>query len=378
MSSLLIVSSNTAQVLTSLAENLGDLRVAHNSNRPEALALFEEALELFQRCLGIQELAFAKQENSTEGQAEAELEAEAELAQVTATYTNTTPVSPDEDERWTSIIEPITQSTLLDTLIAQIETLTNICGLVVSQGAFQSKWIEDYASTVLDKTNAYSQRQPRAEEISLVKANLRCALADAQFRSGQLELLSYEHMVETAFDIGSMPSPRALCDRADSSLTLNASICAVVQISSLNEDEGSRLNELRWKHITRALGDLTAAARLPDAENVPKIHIRRGDCEMLRYRLGEAPTSYGPSRKNAAVLLKNAETYYRGASKAANVQGSNEEEEESRVKEAVVNSIGGNRSMLVDLVDKDRKTVDLVLEEMMDDNLISRIEMIQI
>lgn len=40
-------------------------------------------------------------------------------------------LAPDEpqDDRWATIVEPITNGTLLDTILAQIETLTLLCNL---------------------------------------------------------------------------------------------------------------------------------------------------------------------------------------------------------------------------------------------------------
>ena len=69
----------------------------------------------------------------------------------------------------------------------------------------------------------------------------------------------------------------------------------------------------RWKALTAAIDCLTAASKLPTASNLAKIHVLRGDVELLRYQLGQGHQPYDVATKNSQVLCKNAEKFYRGA-----------------------------------------------------------------
>jgi hypothetical protein len=96
---------------------------------PDSLALLEEALGLFQRCLSLQEFQY------TEFQAQAEAptdDASMDDADVPSAEEGGASLSSDEpqDDRWATIIEPITNETLLDTILAQVETLTLLCNLI--------------------------------------------------------------------------------------------------------------------------------------------------------------------------------------------------------------------------------------------------------
>ena len=90
----------------------------------DLLPALEEALELFQRCLAVQEYQY------TEFNAQAEALSEPDPDDGGATLSeapSATSSEPPQDDRWASIVEPVTNDTLLDTLIAQLETLTLLC-----------------------------------------------------------------------------------------------------------------------------------------------------------------------------------------------------------------------------------------------------------
>lgn len=374
----LIPDSNTAQVLTSLAEASSERQFASDPIREGALRMFQEALELFQRCLQVQELRFTQAEEQASQMAETAGASQGEDVDMS-------PGSPSDgpgDGDWATIVEPITKNTLLDTVIALLETLTAICSLVSTQTTAGLNWIEEYyCGTVREKFSVYSlpTDAARNEEIALKTANFACALSDAGFRSGHLNPATYELELFNAFNqVPSLTSsPQALCDQADAELGFNASIQALlpVLLDSDSEHSLAQLNGLRWTHITRALDALTAASKLPDVQNLPRIHLRRGDCELFRHRLSEASArgqAYDTALKSAKTLVKNAETYFRGASALARHEGAVDEEREAAVKEAVTWALmgqGGDR--LAGLWRKDSKGVGEVVQEMLDEDLLS-------
>jgi hypothetical protein len=57
-----------------------------------------------------------------------------------------------QDDRWATIVEPITNSTLLDTLLAQVETLTLLCNLIpASSEPTLLTFISEYSSKLLSQ-----------------------------------------------------------------------------------------------------------------------------------------------------------------------------------------------------------------------------------
>lgn len=375
---LLISYSNTAQVLTTLAEASSESQFASDAIYEGAIRMFQEALELFQRCLQVQALRFT--------QAEEEVgEVAATAAENPGEDVNMSPGSTSDgsgDGDWATVIEPVTKDTILDTVIAQLETLTAICSLMGSRTTTGLDWIEEYyRATIRETIDFYglSTDATRNEEIAHKTANFACALSDAGFRGGHLDLATYERELSAAFDqvLSLAINPQALCDQADAELAFNAGIQALLPnlLNSDSQHSLAQLKSLRWRHISRALDALTAASKLPDVENLPRIHLRRGDCELFRHRLSESSAedqAYDTALKSAKTLVKNAETYYRGAGALARHDGAIDEEREAAVKEAVTWALmgqGGDR--LAGLWRKDADWVRKVVREMLDEDLLS-------
>lgn len=366
---LLTICSNTAQVLTSLAENLSEGRAAVNDRRNEALHLFQEALELFQRCLNVQEYKFSQaQENAAQ---EAEVPSDSDNTDVAPSSGNESHIS--EEEVWAAVDEPITPDTLLDTTIAQLDTLTEICSLGSSHTRNDLAWIEEFYRTELQgKIDSYNNYNDRKHEVALSKANFISSISEAAFRGGKLDRLTYERELTAAFshhDLDLNKDPQGLCDKADAHLSFNTSIQNAMQQTQANEFP--QIGSICWKHITKALDSLTAASKLPDAQNLPRIHLRRGDCELLRLHLGEAPLNYDLAIKSASTLLKNAEVYFRGAAALAkSSEDAAEEQKEAEVKEAIVMALADDSQRLGLLIKAQRDAVGAIAEEMTDEGLL--------
>ena len=360
-------SSNTAQVLTSLAEAISEGKKPLDSPRDEALRLFQESLELFQRCLNIQEFKLTQdQENGTQ---EAQPSPDANSARIDKTSSAAS--NELEEEVWASVEEPVTKDTLFDTTIAQLDTLTAICSLGSSHTGLA--WVEEYYHTTLkEKVSFYVNGSNRHHEAALAQAKFTCALSDAAFRGGRLDLYTYENELNAAFtsqDLDLSNDLPNLCDKADAELALSASVQAAIR--QAQSTELAQISSVCWKHITKALDSLTAASKLPDGQNLPRIHLRRGDCELLRLHLGDAPLNYDLAVKGAETLLKNAGIYFRGAANLAKKGvGTEEEKNEAEVKESIVAGLAGDAEKLSFLVKTRRDLVEQIVEEMRDEALL--------
>jgi hypothetical protein len=121
----------------------------------------------------------------------------------------------------------------------------------------------------------------------------------------------------------------------------------------------------RWKALTTALECLTAASKLPTASNLAKIHILRGDVELLRYQLGQDQPAYEVAAKNGQVLCKNAEKFYRGASALCEDK---EERLEASVKEALAEAFLGDVSKIGDFAKQ--QEARSILESSIDEGLV--------
>lgn len=339
------------------------------SSRGNALEAFREALELFQRCFNIQEYQWNEEQSAmtTMSVTPSQGQREEKKSNVNEEKSRTT-----QEEQWVRIVEPITAGTLLDTMIAQIDTMTVMCGLIVLQDPSGLPWMEEYSSSLFEKFSSLTGDSSRSPEIFLSKANLQCAYADASFRVGNIDLPTYQRELNEAFnkDLDLSEVAQGLCDRADAFMSFVLSTHSALASASLGGHEVAQLNDLHWRYLTKALTDLTAATKLPDVLSLAKLHIRRGDCELMRYRLGEAPSSYPQASQNAVLLLKNAETYYRGAVKLAQVDKSQQEKSEALVKEAVVSSLHGVGTKNSELLRGNKGRIQAVVEEMTDEGLL--------
>jgi len=337
------IFSNTAQCLTSLSEALQDDR--SGGPREDSLKLLEEALELFQRCLTLQEYNFS--ESQAESQSAPEDDAE-DMLDTEDSGVSMTDSQPPQDDRWASIVEPVTNDTLLDTVLAQLETLTTLCGLVTGNEGRGLVWIEEYSTDLINqKMPAYVQGTDREDEAALTRANFIAALADSNFRSQRIAGPTYELALSDAYaPLDIAQDPEGLCDKAEALLAYNSSL----RLSYVDAERQKAHNISRWKALTAALESLTSATKIPSADNLPKIHMTRGDVEILRYQLGQAPSLYEPAAKNGATLLKNAVTFYKGAASLAQASGLQKEAQEGAIKIALGTSLAGQGEELKDLV----------------------------
>ena len=364
---MLIDTSNMAQVLSSVAEIVGEGRRAEAYDKTKALTLLQEALELLLRCADVQEMQF--DEASRQDPADMHNE------ENTVNDDNDRMSDVSTDEKWASIDESVTKDSLVDTAIAQLETLTTACSLIAPHQDRSLPWIEEY-STAIMQTNlpVYIQRTDRQADVAIATANFTSAYSDASFRCGRIDLHTYQMELDLAWpqDVDFPGDPRALCDMADAAITFNASVTQYVLSDISNEEQHrTEIRKLQWKYLSKALDNLTTASNISGALNLPRIHLRRGDCELLRCRLGDEPAPYDIALKSAPTLMKNAEVFYRGAASLATSEGASEEAKEARIKEAIVRAIFGDGGRLLEHLKTDRAAVEDVVQDMREEDMLS-------
>jgi hypothetical protein len=374
---------NTAQVLSSCAEEL-----AKDPNIPdtEALRLLEEALELQNRCLALQEYQYTENQRQEAAMREAMESNQLDTGSVPTheTLVGDRENSPREPEQqWASVVEPVTKDSLLDTIEAQLSTLTTLCGLLGSSSgiapASSLAWVEEYAAKVLKlKLPAYldsvSARRP---EMALAKANFTSALLGAGFRSGNLDPQTYKRERDVAFadpDLALTESSAASIANASSMIAFNTALAENLLIDIVP------LSALRWNALGVAVDSLTQASKLAaaPADDVTKSHMLRGDASLLQYQLSRPPTHYQTAISNATSLLKNAEVFFRNASRVAQDE---DERDEALLKEAVVLASYGERSVtrLVDIVNRRGNIwTSTRIEDMVDEGLIVKDDLVNL
>lgn len=328
---------NTAQVLTSLAEVNTEGKHPSESHVQEALKYLHEALELFQRCLVLQELQFTEFQQQKGMPQSDDLEGAQQQQQESEESNNSS--APAESEVWAAVVQPVTKNTLIDTAVAQLETLATLCGLLTFDTGSSLAWIEECSSGLLrEKIAGYVEGTDRKNEVAIARAKFICTLAEITYRSGRIDLETYRNEITSAFGEGVDISqdPSGLCSHAEALVAFNNS---VADSQLFDADVLASLVDMRWQALTLALDRLTAASKLPHADNLPKIHIARGDAEMYRLRLGQSPFLHIVAKNNSKTLLKNAETYYRGAAAIAQRDGWAEERLEGGAKEAIAKGL---------------------------------------
>lgn len=313
---------NTAQVLTAIAE-----AYAKDPNRTEqdALQPLEEALELQERCLGLQELEL---EQSLQQQKEVEAQWEAENIELKATEsvastsedTNNSPAAGTE-EQWASIVEPVTKSTLIDTILAELGTLTTLSSILSSSPAAAPAstlaWIEEFSSKTFQSKLQFLLQDAEAEkqqEVALAKAVFSSALVEAGYRLGAIDSSTYKRERDEAFRVPELNLERnfaALQANANSLVAFNAAL------SDVDASTAASQAAQRWNALSAAIANMATASKIsgPVPDDLAETHFVRGNCSLLQHRLSQPPASYQPAIANAVQLLKNAGVFYRNASK---------------------------------------------------------------
>ncbi|KAL3469868.1 hypothetical protein BJX99DRAFT_264791 [Aspergillus californicus] len=366
---------NAAQVLTSLAEAVTDTKRPVEEQLNQGVKFLQEAIELFQRCLVIQEMRYTEMQEEIRRMESGDVEQPEQMQDVQETP-GVDDSKESEQEQWAAVVEPVTKDTLVDTAVAQIDALSTLCNLLTYDPGVGLNWIEEYSSDLLqEKISAYMQGSNRHYEAALARARFNSALNEVLYRSGRTDVGTYYGAIVNVFgpDLDISADPEGLCTKADALVSFNTA--ATEQPPDQSQEAFSKSLDLRWQALSNALDALTKASKLPDAENLPKIHLARGDTEFSRWRLGFPPWEYTMAQQNGAMLLRNAQTYYRGAAALARRDGLGDEERDATCKEAIAGAIEGQKEKLAQLKSGAPKELMAVAEDMVEDGWVSAPDM---
>jgi len=328
---------NTAQVLRSIAEEVAG---ADDLPSAEAIKLLEEAWELQSRCFEIQKVRYLEnqeEERIANEQAAADLAAPtqavpAEPASSTISGGGGSEEPGEEEEQWVSVVEPVTTDTLIDTVVAQLETLTTLCSILTdapdsappSALSFAEKHSSDLLLQVLPKLlDSRDGNAERIQEVALAKANFVSSLLSAGTRAGKLEPATYKKELDAVFSASELQQQQQQSQPGSVDIVdvLLSHAKALITLSSAYRDNPAydphATATLRWNALTQASERLTTASKTPQIEQaeLAATHLLRGDCSMYLHNLQYPPVSHGSAAERAAQLLKNAEVFYRNAQK---------------------------------------------------------------
>ena len=334
--------SNTAQVLTSISETLIE---SSSPKKDEVVTLLQEALSLFQRCLEVQETQLAESEAQVEAATTMEPASSPESDRLLAQDPTASSVTSSSmtEEQWATILEPTTLSTLLDTCIAQIQTITTLIPLCTPSPSVLEP-LHNTSTSLLSKAATYAPNPAQQSLLSLPQFNLLAVLSDLSYRSSLLSAPAYlESLNSTFFQnpyLSTNPAAPTLCDLADALITFNASLTTTAnaaESSSSTDQSPTILLPLRWKALSSALSSLASADSLPSsAGNRSALNARRAEAELLRARLADAPWSFDQALASKDTLLRNAQTFYRGARRLAGIEGDVDTERQMGLRWGVV------------------------------------------
>ncbi|POS85777.1 hypothetical protein EPUL_003484 [Erysiphe pulchra] len=361
---------NTAQILTSIAEELDE---SPHPRLPNSLQALEEALCYFKKCLQLQEVAilnFREQTATIVSSSDSmDLDSndcdDSSVPIIHDSSTNNSEHSVVQDDRWATVVEPITDDTLLDTILASLECLTTFCQLVSSECPHEFRKVEKYAHYFVQKLDVNLIDKNRTSEVLMIKASLTCAYATVQFCSSSIDLETYSQTIKNAYaEVDLSLNPKGLCDFAESLIAYNK----VLRLYSKGDAHGILV--ARWKALTTAQEYLTSSCKISSAENLEKIYLARGDVELLRFQLGQNEIDFNIARENSTVLLKNAGKYYRGSLAIARNVGAETIAFEANVKEMLASALAEGRMYLEEEIMHLSQTRP-IFEEAIEDGLVT-------
>lgn len=317
---MLTCHSNTAQCLTSVAEELDEL----DQPSEQIVQPLIQSVEMFKKCLELQTKAlddFKQFEASASAQpstdsASMDMDTDTEFGSVALPQPSSSPAS---SEQWATIKEPITAETLVDTITSLLETLTLLVSKITTTTDLHPiSVLTNDLSTLFTR---FSPTLPLSThyEARTTNAQYEAAFADAEFRCG---VKTFEHANQILRAIYKelptcrpgleTPNPRRLAEEAEAWMNFQTSL----RLSIPNTpEEQMRQIKVRWDALSQALACFSSAMKQKDVENLARIHMTRGDAEMQRWMirtLADYPQSVAPD-----VMLKNAGVFYRGAKKVS-------------------------------------------------------------
>jgi hypothetical protein len=168
-------------------------------NLDQTSLLLQEALKIFAQCLKQQEAAyseFQKQLRTDENEPAVAIWDDTASQNNSSTSGDSQAKDGDQvQEQWASVIVPVSKSSILDTILAQLETMSTLYSLLRSDKLIPS--IVEYAQPlVVEKLPFYVTETGQDLEAAIALAGYASAEADAKFRLMGLDMQSYSAAVQ--------------------------------------------------------------------------------------------------------------------------------------------------------------------------------------
>lgn len=315
---------NTAQVMITIAEYVTEAGIF--SAQADSVALLREALELLSACFTRQEMLVEEQNAiSMEAEGGVTVDQQAPPAESEASSSRAAEDAESEGEEegeYVSVQAYITPSDLLDTARSSLTALTllitlddpsNVSPLAKMGITLVEGKIPQYLSQIEAEERAHEQ-----PEVALERAEFHAALTVADLKLGTATANDGLSRLQQAFETLDITTNVAvMCTYADSLVELTT--------TAQNFSPTSAATTC-WSTLSKAQDLYAAAVKINDAEakaRKARVYESRGDVELLRFNLATTPAA-GLStaiQKSAPTLIKNAQTYYRGAMNLFRAEG---------------------------------------------------------
>lgn len=378
---------NTAQVLTSFAEELNENADQDPGFKAQAVSLLQEAVELFAACLTRQEMEYTQMQE-IQGAADENPPSN----ETDQTPPSTKRAESGEGEQWAVVLESITPDTLIETAIAQLGSLSSLATVAAPTNSSLLANLSEIATPIVtqklpsyiallptsipedalgNKTTPFLvvsntsstfhpdaptiPTNPQAEaktEAELAVAVFKCALSSAEYKSNLTTTETHTSHITEAFSPlleTTTPSKEKLPSTIQ---ILSAYADTLLDLADAIKETDPSLSKpdsapTRWTSLSRAQDLLTKVSSLLSSRvtssstdiELPsraQIYLQRGDIELLRSGLARLPSATVSISTSLPTLLKNAGVYYRGARGLAGQDGNGELRDEAEVKAGVV------------------------------------------
>lgn len=192
---------NTAQVLTSLAEALAARDSAETGPATTATPgeCLSDAVAYLEKCLQIQETQLQQQQDQVTHGADEQGDMREPEEEPLSTRVET---STDREDQWVAVLEPITNSAILDTVNALLDSLAAFCDLDNLEQPQTMDRIKRVARVLIeDKLPHYSQNvdEDTLMEAWQARAEFSAALLNLKFRNGSIDVGAYDAALKETF-----------------------------------------------------------------------------------------------------------------------------------------------------------------------------------
>ena len=301
---------------------------------------------MFERCFSIQESRYRESKEAAAAfvSSEARQPVLADATLVNAASEGERDAS--EPEKWASIQEPVTETTLLDTCTARLSALTAVVSLLDLSDQDTRLAVEEKFSSTLEISNPFLSEADAgsAREFHRTGAKLSAALLSSAFTLGSMPAKEYAEKLDALFRLAGLDShsvgAEVLSDAAEARIAFNL---AAQTAAAVDGNDLADMLQLRWHQLSKALDHLSAAAQETSHPMPWLLHARKADVELYRARLAEP--GHSQAQSNRDTLLQNAEVFYRGAKKLATAAQEKETADDMAARERVVISLRGQAAL---------------------------------